>query len=217
MQRWRWASQVVLVVKNLPSNVGDLRDMAFSFNPWPGRSPGGGHGSPLQHSCLENPTDRGAWWIMVIRVAQSQTQLKRRSTYTYRDRDRHRSLSGKKRWCCRCRPKAASLLENSLLPAHVSAKSLQMCPTLVWLWAHQAPLSMGFCRQEYRSRLSCPPPADFPYPGTEPRSPALTSGFFSSEPPRPTFGAIEVFKWLDGAHPHYRGQSALLKVHQLRR
>ena len=30
--------------------------------PWVGRSPGGGHGNPLQHSCLENPTDRGAWW-----------------------------------------------------------------------------------------------------------------------------------------------------------
>ena len=41
-----------------------------------GRFPGGGHGNPLQHSCLENPMDRGAWWATVHRVAKSQTGLK---------------------------------------------------------------------------------------------------------------------------------------------
>ena len=46
-----------------------------------GRSPGGGHGNPLQHSCLENPMDRGVWKAMAQRVAQSQIQLKRLSTY----------------------------------------------------------------------------------------------------------------------------------------
>ena len=50
--------QVVLVVKNLPANVGDIRDM--DSIPGLGRSPGGGHGNPLQYSCLENPMDRGA-------------------------------------------------------------------------------------------------------------------------------------------------------------
>ena len=40
-----------------------------------GRSPGGGHGNPLQHSCLENPLERGAWWATVRGVAKSQTQL----------------------------------------------------------------------------------------------------------------------------------------------
>ena len=43
-----------------------------------GRSPGGGHGKLLQYSCLENPTDRGAWWVTLQGVAKSQTQL---STY----------------------------------------------------------------------------------------------------------------------------------------
>ena len=38
------------------------------FNPWSGRSPGGGHGNPVQYSCLENPMDRGAWWATVHRV-----------------------------------------------------------------------------------------------------------------------------------------------------
>ena len=42
---------------------------------WSGRSPGGGHGSPLQYSCLENPMDRGAWWATVLMVAKSQTRL----------------------------------------------------------------------------------------------------------------------------------------------
>ena len=45
------------------------------------RSPGGGHGNPLQYSCLENPMDRGAWRATVCGVAKSQTQLKRLSTH----------------------------------------------------------------------------------------------------------------------------------------
>ena len=52
------ASQVALVVKNLPANAGDVRDEGSI--PGLGRSPGGGHGSPLQYSCLENPMDREA-------------------------------------------------------------------------------------------------------------------------------------------------------------
>ena len=54
------ASQVTLVVKNLSANAGDIRDVGLI--PGWGRPPGGGHGSPLQSSCLENPVDRGAWW-----------------------------------------------------------------------------------------------------------------------------------------------------------
>ena len=53
------AFQVVLVVKNLPANAGDIREEGSI--PGLGRSPGGGHGSPLQYSCLENPMDRRAW------------------------------------------------------------------------------------------------------------------------------------------------------------
>ena len=58
------ASQVALVVKNLPASAGDIRDTG-SIPGW-GRSPGGGgHGNPLQYSCLENPMDREAWWAPV--------------------------------------------------------------------------------------------------------------------------------------------------------
>ena len=62
---------VTLVVKNPPANAGDIRD-AGSI-PESGRSPGGGHGNPLQYSCLENPMDRGAWQAIVHRVAKSLT------------------------------------------------------------------------------------------------------------------------------------------------
>ena len=59
------------MVKKLPANAGDIRD-AGSI-PGMGRSLGGGHGNPLQYSCLENPMDRGAWQATVYGVAKSQT------------------------------------------------------------------------------------------------------------------------------------------------
>ena len=62
---------MVLVVKNPTSNAGDIRD-AGSI-PRSGRSPGGEHGNPLQYLCLKNPMDRGAWWVTVHRVAESDT------------------------------------------------------------------------------------------------------------------------------------------------
>ena len=49
----------------------------------PGRSPGEGYGNPLQYSCLENPMDRGVWWVTVHGVAKSQTRLKRLSIYMH--------------------------------------------------------------------------------------------------------------------------------------
>ena len=52
-----------------------------------------------------------------------------------------------------------------------------------WTVALQAPPSMGFSRQEYWSGLPCPPPGDLPDPWIEPASPALTGGFFTTEPP----------------------------------
>ena len=54
-------SHVVLVVKNPPANAGDIRDAGSV--PGLERSPGGGHGNPLQYSCLENPMDREAWQL----------------------------------------------------------------------------------------------------------------------------------------------------------
>ena len=53
-----------------------------------------------------------------------------------------------------------------------------------WTVAAQAPLSIGFSRQEYWSGLPFPSPGDLPDPGSEPESPALTAEFFAAEPPR---------------------------------
>ena len=52
-----------------------------------------------------------------------------------------------------------------------------------WTVARQAPLSMGFSRQEYWSGLPCPPPGDLPNPGIQPRSPALQEDSLPTEPP----------------------------------
>ena len=67
------ASQVALVVKNLPTNSGDIRDE--DSVPGLGRSPGEGNGNTLQYSCLGNPMDRGAWRATVHGVAKSWTRL----------------------------------------------------------------------------------------------------------------------------------------------
>ena len=68
------------MAKNPPANAGYVRDMGSI--PESERSPGGGHGSPLQCSGLENPKDRGAWQATVHSVTQSRTRLKRLSTCT---------------------------------------------------------------------------------------------------------------------------------------
>ena len=58
------------MVKNPPANAGDIRDMGSI--PGLGRSPREGHGNPLQHSCLENPMDRGAWQATAHTVTEQE-------------------------------------------------------------------------------------------------------------------------------------------------
>ena len=64
-------SQVVLSVKDPSASAGDAGDVGSI--PRLGRSPGEGNGNPLRYSCLENPTDRGAWWATVHGVTKSWT------------------------------------------------------------------------------------------------------------------------------------------------
>ena len=71
---------VSLIVKNPPANTGEIQDTGSI--PGLGRSPGGEHSNPLQHSFLENPMDRGVWQATLHRVAKSQTQLKQFSVQT---------------------------------------------------------------------------------------------------------------------------------------
>ena len=80
---------MVLVVKSPPANAGDLREVASI--PGSERSPGGGPGNPILHSCLEDPMDRGAWGregvgrATVHEVTRSWKQLKQLSIHAYRD------------------------------------------------------------------------------------------------------------------------------------
>ena len=64
---------MVLVLKNLPANAGDLRDTGLI--PGLGRSPGEGNGNPLQYSCLENPMDR-VWWATIHVVQRELVTVK---------------------------------------------------------------------------------------------------------------------------------------------
>ena len=64
----------------------------------------------------------------------------------------------------------------------------------LWTIASQAPLSMGFSRQVHWSGLPFPPPGNLPDPGSEPTSPALAGGFFTTEPPgKPTYSIYNSF------------------------
>ena len=81
LQQYTWifwsrmcTSQVDLVGKNPPAYAGDVRETGSI--PRSGRSLREEHLKPLQYSCLESPTDRGAWWAAVHRVSKSQTWLK---------------------------------------------------------------------------------------------------------------------------------------------
>ena len=75
-----WASQMALLLKNLPTKSGDRRD-AGSI-PGLGRSPGGGCNNSFQYSCLENLMDREAWQATVQRVAKGWTWLRPLSKHT---------------------------------------------------------------------------------------------------------------------------------------
>ena len=68
------------MVKNLPANAADIRDRGLI--PGSRRSPGEGHGKPLQYSSLENPMDRKAWQDTARRVAKNWIPLKNRTEHT---------------------------------------------------------------------------------------------------------------------------------------
>ena len=73
----------VLVMKNLLASTGGMR--VEGSIPGLGRSSGEGHGNPLQYSCLENPTDRGAWQATVHGITKSWTRLKQHSTHRWKE------------------------------------------------------------------------------------------------------------------------------------
>ena len=116
--------QVALMVKNTPANAGVLRDLGLI--PGSGRSLGGGHGNPLQYSCLEAPIDRGAWRITVHGVAkQPWTQLKwlsMQDVWMFRlDSNKAKSdFKGPKDWSHYCKIKQTKQKIVWLMSPHVS-------------------------------------------------------------------------------------------------
>ena len=107
-------SQLSLVV-----NAGDIRDVGLI--PGLGRSPGGGHGNPLQYSCQQNPTGRGAWRATIHRVVKSDTS----SPWTHTERRYHAYLHGLRAQC-------ESERNSSTPPWGVlhACMLTQSCPTL---------------------------------------------------------------------------------------
>ena len=86
----------------------------------------------------------------------------------------------------------------------VCAYSLSCVRLFATLWTavHQAPLSLGFSRQEYWSELPCPPPRDVPDPGIKPRSPTLQVVSLPSEPPgKPKNTGVDSLSLLQGIFP----------------
>ena len=123
--------------------------------PGSGRSPGGGNGNKLQYSCLENSIDRVVQRVIVHTVSKRRTRLKQLSTHA-----------------CTCCLQLCSFSE--LFWLFIVAQSLshiQLFATERTV-ACQAPLSMGFSRQECWSGLSFPTPENLPQPGVKLRSPS---------------------------------------------
>ena len=105
--------------------------------------------------------EAGKWFDLLDVKFQTQREDDSRKAYD--------SQLKRERVCVCVHTRAHSVLSSSF--------------TAPWTEARQAPLSMGFHRQEYWSGLPCPCPGDLPEPGIEPKSPALAGGFFVTEPP----------------------------------
>ena len=158
--------QVAVVVKNPPANTGDIRDI--SLIPGSQRFPGGGHGNPLQYSCLENHMDRRAWWATVHRITQSQTWLKQFSVL----------------------PSKEYFINLSYDNHFIRAASHLLCVWLFWDPMHCSPPSCfvhGLLQARILGWVAISFSRDLPSPGIKSTSPALAGGFFTSEPPGKSF------------------------------
>ena len=135
------------VVKNPPANAGATRDVGSILAS--GRYPEGGHGNSLQYSCLENPMDRGAWWVMIHSVAVRHIQSDLACMHTM------------------------AWFMSYFCIVVVSVTQLSQLFVTPWTVECQAPLFRVFFRQEYWGGLPFPSPGDLPNPGIKPGFPAL--------------------------------------------
>ena len=153
------------------------------MNPESGRSPGEGNGNPLQYSSLGNPMDREAWQDTVHRLTNvwdrtEQLNNVRDTQVTY--------CRAENNFCIRSHKLAGEPGTHGRVNVFTESSNSLVAksrPTLAtpWTVAHQAPLSMGFSRQEYWSGLPFPSPGDLPDPGIEPGSPELQADSLPTE------------------------------------
>ena len=132
-------SLVAQMVKNLPCNAGGPSSI-----PGSGRSPGGGHGNPLQYSCLENSMDRGTWLVTVHRLAKNWTRLKQLSMHT------HIVLSNKT-WCANFVNKGSQMyrrkdkVKTSMLADLWIVTASKLAPTLYFSLLPKSSASNKYC------------------------------------------------------------------------
>ena len=133
------ASQVALVIKNPPTQAGDLRPKRpkGSVPGW-GRSPGGGHGNPLQYSCLENTHGQRSLVDYSHGFTKSQTRLSNKHTHT------------------RCPSKHVCVCVCVCVCVYVSLFSPVQLFATPWTVAHQAPLSMGILQARILEWIAIP-------------------------------------------------------------
>ena len=119
----------------MPANARDIRDAGLI--PGLGRSPGGGHGNPLQYSYLENPKDRGAWRAAVHRLTKSRTWLKRQHSHAHSRRYSRMYIY----WLCKESLTVKSLMHNN----DPFFKRYSWFSMLCWflLYVHMHPLFSG--------------------------------------------------------------------------
>ena len=132
--------------------------------------PGGGDGSPLQYSCLENPMDGGAWRATVHGVAKNRRRLSHFTSLHFFSRSVV-SSSLRPHESQHARPPCLSPTPGVYKESEVKSLSRVRLFVTLWTIARQAPPSMGFSRQEYWSGLPFPSPGDFPTQGSNPGLP----------------------------------------------
>ena len=148
-----------------------------------------GNGTPLQHSCLENPMGGGAWWAAVHGVATERLHFHFSLSHIGEGNGNPLQCSclenprDRGAWWAAVYGVTQSRTRRKQLSSSMKSFSHVRLVATPWTVAYQVPPSMGFSRQECWSGLPFPSPGDLPNPGIKPRSPALQADALLSEPP----------------------------------